>query len=445
MSAHTTTAAPCVQGAKALNDILSLPPGGNPEDAGSLAPDPEAAIGFLELLRPGGPWVLKAITPDGPTTTETFFKAEAVARWIERENTNRNIYVMVAEPTGALRKKATKDDVARTRNLWADVDGDGDLHDRLNGHVPPPTMTVASGGGLNLYWALEQPIGDAIEIEARNRWLSDNLDADHCWNADRILRLPGTINWPNAKKKRSGRVPVLARCVEYHPDRIYDIGAFGRAEAAEAKNNKSADRGNDIQLLILDDLPPEIHGKLTATARRLIREGPQPDEHGGDRSKAVWAVTCALIRAGTSDAQIAGILLNPELPIHAHIRDQKGHGPRAYVARQIERAREYVAKSAADAEHGAANAERIAWPEPVDILADPQLTGLATVDDTCLPASILKLAVAEGARLQVDPVHIAALTIGACSAVLSDDWRSSAQGQRPGLDTASRHLGGRRC
>jgi hypothetical protein len=224
MSAHITTAAPCVQGAKALNDILSLPPGGNPEDAGSLAPDPEAAIGFLELLRPGGPWVLTAITPDGPTTTETFFKAEAVARWIERENTNRNIYVMVAEPTGALRKKATKDDVARTRNLWADVDGDGDLHDRLNGHVPPPTMTVASGGGLNLYWALEQPIGDAIEIEARNRWLSDNLDADHCWNADRILRLPGTINWPNAKKKRSGRVPVLARCVEYHPDRIYDRG-----------------------------------------------------------------------------------------------------------------------------------------------------------------------------------------------------------------------------
>ena len=34
-------------------------------------------------------------------------------------------------------------------------------------------------------------------------------------------------------------------------------------------------------------------------------------------------------------AQIAGILLNPDLPIHAHVADQKGHGPRAYVARQI--------------------------------------------------------------------------------------------------------------
>ena len=65
----------------------------------------------------------------------------------------------------------------------------------------------------------------------------------------------------------------------------------------------------------------------------------------------------------------------------------------------------------------------IEWPEPIDILADPQLTGLATVDETCLPNSILALAVAEGARLQVDPCHLAALTIGACSAVLSDDWR----------------------
>jgi P4 family phage/plasmid primase-like protien len=317
-----------------------------------VTPDPEAAIGFLELLRPSGPWVLTAITPDGPATTETFFKAEAVARWIERENTNRNIYVMVAEPIGALRKKATKGDVARTRNLWADVDGDGDLRGRLNGHVPPPTMTVASGGGLNLYWALEQPIGDAIEIEARNRWLSDNLEADHCWNADRVLRLAGTINWPNRKKKANGRVPVLARLTEHHPDHVYGLDAFGRIEATEANNGKSADLGDDIQLLTLDDLPAELRKRLTATARRLIKEGPQPDEYRDDRSKAVWAVVASLVRADASDAQIAGILLNPKLPIHAHVRDQKGHGPRAYVARQIERARERVEAPEAEPETG---------------------------------------------------------------------------------------------
>ena len=63
------------------------------------------------------------------------------------------------------------------------------------------------------------------------------------------------------------------------------------------------------------------------------------------------------------------------------------------------------------------------WPEPVDILADPQLTGVASVDASCLPNSMLAFAVAEGARLQVDPCHIAALCIGTCSAVISDNWK----------------------
>ena len=102
-----------------------------------LTPDPDAALAFLCIHRPGGPWVLTAITPDGPTTTETFFKPDSAAAWIVRQNADRNIYVMVAEATGTLRKKAEKSDVTCARHLWADADGDGDLDGRMNGHVPP--------------------------------------------------------------------------------------------------------------------------------------------------------------------------------------------------------------------------------------------------------------------------------------------------------------------
>ena len=56
----------------------------------------------------------------------------------------------------------------------------------------------------------------------------------------------------------------------------------------------------------------------------------------------------------------------------------------------------------------------IDWPEPIDILADPQLTGLASVDATCLPALDPHSSPSPRAPgLQVDPCHIAALTIGA--------------------------------
>jgi hypothetical protein len=67
--------------------------------------------------------------------------------------------------------------------------------------------------------------------------------------------------------------------------------------------------------------------------------------------------------------------------------------------------------------------EQEPWEEPIDILADPKLTGVADVDETCLPTSIFAFASAEAQRLQVSPAALAALAIGACSAVLSDDWK----------------------
>lgn len=39
------------------------------------------------------------------------------------------------------------------------------------------------------------------------------LGGDNCHNVDRLLRLPGTINMPNAKKRAAGRVPTLARII----------------------------------------------------------------------------------------------------------------------------------------------------------------------------------------------------------------------------------------
>lgn len=64
-----------------------------------------------------------------------------------------------------------------------------------------------------------------------------------------------------------------------------------------------------------------------------------------------------------------------------------------------------------------------AWPEPIDILARPTVTGLAAIDDTCMPTTLCNLALTEGERLGVDPVGIAAAAIGVCSGVLSDDWK----------------------
>jgi hypothetical protein len=64
------------------------------------------------------------------------------------------------------------------------------------------------------------------DIEARNWALALRLGADPSTrNIDRILRLPGTINYPNAKKRKDGRVACEAVLLEYN-DVAYSIDDF---------------------------------------------------------------------------------------------------------------------------------------------------------------------------------------------------------------------------
>ncbi len=62
-----------------------------------------------------------------------------------------------------------------------------------------------------------------------------------------------------------------------------------------------------------------------------------PHRYAGDRSRAVYAVACGLIRAGMPDELIVGALIDPNNPISAHVLDQKGSA--RYAQRQCDRAR----------------------------------------------------------------------------------------------------------
>ena len=70
----------------------------------------------------------------------------------------------------------------------------------------------------------------------------------------------------------------------------------------------------------------------------------------GDRSRAVWFVVNAMIRAGAKDDAIVSTLLNPDNRIGDHCRDQP-QGAEKYARRQAEQARaEIVAKRKSERE-----------------------------------------------------------------------------------------------
>lgn len=329
------------------------------------APDRAAIREFLELAHPGGPWVLTAIPVEGGrTATETFRDAGQAAGWAEAQNAlPRNVYWTVNRPRGEPDKKPKKEDIEEALFLHVDADprkGEDVETERarilaeLNAHRPAPTIIVDSGGGYQGLWRLDEPlyIGGTAErwtdLEAYNRQLQEVLGGDNCFNVDRILRVAGTVNWPDEKKLKKGRRARRAMLAggsgEAHP--LHDFTpAPDDCPKARSLSTAAVTLPGNIPLADLDLLPDG----LDARARMLIAQGDDPDDPAryGSKSEAMWFVACELVRAGCDNELIAAVLLDPDLPISAHCRS-KGKKAREYTARQIERAREAVARAELD-------------------------------------------------------------------------------------------------
>ncbi len=317
---------------------------------------------FLEGWQPGGPWVLASIVPDtGRITTVTFTadQVEAMCAWISERQGKQNIYFTVNETNGPMKKKPKKSDMVRALGLHVDVDprpGEAFADERgralqvLREYNPPPTVIIDSGGGFQGFWAFEksveltgEPDDEArhLLVEDRNRRIEIKLGGDNCHNIDRIMRLPGTVNVPNEKKRSKGRVPALAAVVDVDWSRIYSLDQFEAAPAmGGAKTSGSgtnASRGPTLRIeaalhVDVSTLP------LSDRVKALIVNGEDPDAPGewDDRSRLVFYVLCEMVRADIPAEVMKAVVLDPDLAISAHVRDQKG--AERYADRQIQRA-----------------------------------------------------------------------------------------------------------
>jgi hypothetical protein len=269
----------------------------------------EAAIAFLQLWEPGGPWHLTAIEPHtGKIDTRPLPDPNLAGRWIDRYQGKRNIYFSPNRVRAGLTSKAKKTDITDMLALHVDIDPPKDpeadlaveqaaILDRLKGHNHRPTAIIFSGGGYQGFWRLAEPepAGDNIAaLEAFNRGLEQALGGDHCHNIDRIMRLPGTINIPDAKKRAAGRVETLAELVYFELDRVYQLTDFTPADAEEPELGELPKAEPDDLERILDCLPKRIIDRLKATAP--------------DRSQALFKVIAALMKHDLSNETIERII-----------------------------------------------------------------------------------------------------------------------------------------
>ncbi len=171
-----------------------------------------------------GPTTVVAIKPDGPATAAyleelTLIK---VASWAKSKNgAGANLYFQVNQPQPGLAKKASRSEIIAIRAAaWLDLDAkDGRTMAQALAAIealpiPPPSVIIASGGGYQPIWLLDRPVPTSLEIVrelgALGKQLEQRTGSDAVSNIDRILRLPFTMNYPNAKKLAGGRQVTIA-------------------------------------------------------------------------------------------------------------------------------------------------------------------------------------------------------------------------------------------
>lgn len=201
--------------------------------------DASAAVDFLKLHYKGlgGYAQVLSLAPDVEASPTSLSKRiediDKLGELIERCNGKENLWFSVnplkkSLPTKA-RKKGIVDEIKR---LHCDIDCyDNKDQARLAIEQLPkqPTFIIDTGNGLSIFYHLREPISKD-KAEQLNKALVSrfaNVGADKgTWSVDRLMRIPGTTNLPNQKKREKGITEPSEACLlEHDPTRVYSAKA----------------------------------------------------------------------------------------------------------------------------------------------------------------------------------------------------------------------------
>ncbi len=200
----------------------------------------------------------------------------------------------------------------------------------------PPTAATSSGHGGHFYLKLSEP---AVPAKAKLVWerLCKFTGSDPVQNTNRILRLPGTVNWKQQ--------PVWCFMKSVHPERRYVLAEIDAAlDHVGAPEARPAQEGIPVPV----EPPmswPDLMKRLDLSTYMIIVTGEKNEysEKQVTRSEADWTVICHLVELGVSDEMIAWVYANFPVGLlkyrecGAHYLHQTLQAARRQTAKPVER------------------------------------------------------------------------------------------------------------
>lgn len=320
-------------------------------------------VKFLRAMLPDGPWSVIAISPlkgAGRISVCSVYPEEAskLEKFIRDNDGVNNLYWAVNTNHAAYNRKLNEQEIKFADFIHCDIDPNPikDLAqernrilelitaDNLPGGLPKPTAIVDSGGGYQVFWKLKDPI-DCNSPENLNSARAKNLYAAYVLtgdmataNLDRIMRLPGTLNVPNEKKRKLGREITQSSLIGLDPTLVYDSADFPELTMEETKEFKTdvICRTIETNHPPVSDLTVLYEWDVPEWTIEVITTGQTDKISIADNSRSGWlfVVLKELQKCGVPAPVLYALITDPNYPISESVI---GHpsGTEKYAKRQI--------------------------------------------------------------------------------------------------------------
>lgn len=310
-----------------------------------LTVTPNLSMQISELI-PKGQLTLATIDPkdkQSPVICKTFTMPQQVAQasaWaLQANTTGRNCYFHT-NIGNTINRRLSKNDVSSVRLVWGDIDLNINQYGsyskakfHLNLLIPKlseyASLIIDSGNGLQVLYRIAPTVNITEqtakeEYEIINRAIAKRWDADSTQDCSRILRLPGTLNYPSQAKIEKGYPcePTFAKIIyssakEFTLESIQEALEISNQQIEQARTEyHSKSKGTKsykpiAKIEITDQLKNRfeqyLNSNLNAKARYLGSTVGLTDKSG---SAMDMSMATSLIKGGFNMEQIRALLMD---------------------------------------------------------------------------------------------------------------------------------------
>lgn len=223
--------------------------------------------------------------------------------WAERMNDlGFNIYCVRNPIRHDVSGSAKDTDIVAAFFLWADCDDDGAADNIRRFDGPKVNAAVITGRTpgtrVHTYWELQEPCRDMAQWRAMQETVAAHFGSDSTVvNPSRIMRLAGTVSYPDSKKQSRGYIKEMCSLQTYSNPTV-TIDQMRRVFGERASHKEKPAR-------LEVDLGPQSLDRALAAANILS---------GNDWRENVKKLVASYVARGWSDEEIVARCLAFTLP-----------------------------------------------------------------------------------------------------------------------------------